>query len=155
MVALEELARRCSQVRFGAKVFATVADETPAAFCRGHGAHRTIDYGDFVVSFNRSRRRRRHLGYYRRRMRAEHQGLRTRCGYSSTRTNGGSKVNVNLMPIMLKRLVLPVRHSGRVQTRSRLRWRENLKRTFGPKLQPDENVIHQSFNLAQAADAIE
>ena len=144
---------------FGAKVFATVADEAQATFCRGHGAHRTIDYNteDFVDVIRTEAGGANAIldiiggEYFERNIKA----CAPDASIVQLAFNGGSKVNVNLMPIMLKRLIF---------TGSTLRSRSDVFKTqvareleehvwpkiASGKLKP---VIHQSFNLAQASEA--
>ena len=144
---------------FGAKVFATVADETQATFCRGHGAHRTIDYNteDFVDVIRTEAGGANAIldiiggEYFERNIKA----CAPDAAIVQLAFNGGSKVNVNLMPIMLKRLVFT---GSTLRSRSdafKTQVARELEAHVWPKIAAGQlkPVIHQSFHLAQAAEA--
>ena len=143
-----------------ARVFATVADETQATFCQGHGAHRTIDYNRKTSSMSFRPEAGGAIAildiiggeYFERNIKA----CAPDAAIVQLAFNGGSKVSMNLHNAdNAQRLVFT---GSTLRSRSdafkETRVAENLKRTLAKiaagQLKP---VIHQSFNLAQAADA--
>ncbi len=143
---------------FGAKVIATDSPEERCAVCRDLGADRVVDYKqeDFVEIVRQERGANVILDIVggpnieRNMKAASHDGRIVQLAFAL-----GSKVEVNMMPVMLKRLTYT---GSTLRTRPpefKARIAAELKEKVWPKIESGEIrvVTHRTFPLAEAAQA--
>lgn len=143
---------------FGARVFATDTPEDRCAFCRELGADRAIDYDreDFVEVMRQAGGATMILDvvggpYVERNIKAAAPG----CRIVQLAFALGSKVEINLMPVMLKRIVYT---GSTLRTRPaafKARVVAELRELVWPKIAAGaiRTVTHEVFPLAQASAA--